>query len=400
MWDSKFKQALPILEKIESAGYQAFFVGGSVRNCILAISITDVDIATSASPAVIQELFPKVIPVGIEHGTVIVRQDRQSFEVTTFRSEGSYSDKRHPDQVTFITDIDMDLSRRDFTMNALAMDRHGDIRDPFDGQTDIHNKKIRTVGNPTDRFMEDPLRMMRAFRFVSQLGFTIEADTLMAVKSSIDWIDSLAVERLAKELEKLFAGGYYMEAIGLCSEVNLWGYLPVFNEIADVSAILGNISAPFNRLYEVFTYIKLTHPAISIKDMIKKWKQSNQTYHATSQLVEAMDVYKKAGLTNWLVYQLPSERYDSFIRLVKVLLAEQISIHQLNQVETSLPIKNRQMIDFSGNDLIHIYPNRSKGPWLQTYLNEIEYAIVANELANNYTEIKEWVMKWHPPEIE
>ncbi|MFB1049331.1 CCA tRNA nucleotidyltransferase [Paraliobacillus sp. JSM ZJ581] len=398
MWDSKFKEALPILERIESFGYQAFFVGGAVRNQLLAIPITDVDIATSAPPTAIQEIFPKVIPVGIEHGTVIVRHNHESFEVTTFRLEGTYSDKRHPDRVTFIADLDLDLSRRDFTMNALAMDRLGSVYDPFNGQNDIRNKMIRTVGNPNDRFMEDPLRIIRAFRFVSQLGFFIEEETLSAVLSSIEWIDSLAVERLANELEKLFRGDYCRVAIRLCSELNLWRRLPVFNKIDDVSSLLANINSPLVGLYEVFAYIKLNNPAVQIKEIVREWKQSNHTFHTTKQLVESVELYMKSGLTPWLVYQLPSELYHSFIRLVEVTLGEQINENQLQQTEKELPIKNKKMIDFSGHDLIKLYPNRVKGPWVQRYLNEIESAIVTKKLTNNYIEIKEWVHTCHPPE--
>lgn len=398
MLDPKFEAALPILEKIETAGYLAFFVGGSVRNHILNIPITDVDIATSAQPSTIQEIFPKVIPVGIEHGTVIVRHNHESFEVTTFRSEGSYSDNRHPDQVTFITDLNLDLSRRDFTMNAIAMDRSGDLFDPFDGKIDIRNKKIRTVGNPNDRFMEDALRIIRAFRFVSQLGFSIEQETLAAMRTSMKSIDTLAVERLANEIEKLFKGDYVTEAIFLCSKLNLWRHLPVFNKIDDVSSLLSNIHTPLNGLHEVFSYINIKVPVIEIKDIVKAWKQSNQTFHATKHLVDSVELFTTSGLTPWLIYQLPDELYDSFIRLVQITSGEQLNDKQLQQIEKELPIKNKKMIAFSGHDLIKLYPDRVKGPWLKTYLDEIEYAIVTKKLANNANDIKEWVQTCHPPE--
>ncbi|WP_182199396.1 CCA tRNA nucleotidyltransferase [Paraliobacillus salinarum] len=398
MLDSKFEAALPILEKIETAGYQAFFVGGSVRNHILNIPITDVDIATSAQPSAIQEIFPKVIPVGIEHGTVIVRHNHESFEVTTFRSEGSYSDNRHPDQVIFITDLNLDLSRRDFTMNAIAMDRSGDLFDPFNGKNDIRNKKIRTVGNPNDRFMEDALRIIRAFRFVSQLGFSIERDTLAAMGTSMELIETLAVERLANEIEKLFKGDYLTDAIFLCSKLNLWSNLPVFSKIDDVSSLLLNVHTPLNGLHEVFAYINIKIPAIEIKDIVKEWKQSNQTFHATKHLVESVELFTTYGLTPWLIYQLPDELYDSFIRLVKIDSGEEINKNQLQKMAKELPIQNKKMIAFSGNDLIKIYPDRLKGPWLKEYLDEIEYAIVTKKLTNNYNDIKEWVQTCHPPE--
>src|SRR5690625_1954927 len=145
MLPQSFKKAKPIIDQIEKHGYKAYFVGGCVRDYLLKHDIGDIDIATSASPEDIIRLFSTVIPVGIEHGTVIVRHDHESYEVTTFRVDGTYSDHRHPDSVKFIDQIDYDLQRRDFTINAIAMDKNGQILDLFDGQKDISQKIIRTV---------------------------------------------------------------------------------------------------------------------------------------------------------------------------------------------------------------------------------------------------------------
>src|SRR5699024_675608 len=161
---NQLKNAIPILRTIESYGHEAYFVGGCVRDVIRKQTIKDIDIATSALPEEIQVIFSKVIPVGIDHGTVIVRYQGNSYEVTTFRDEGEYSDKRHPDEVTFIRDLKQDLARRDFTMNALAMDKDGNIIDPYGGKEDIEDNMIRTVGNARHRFNEDALRMLRAIR--------------------------------------------------------------------------------------------------------------------------------------------------------------------------------------------------------------------------------------------
>lgn len=179
-----FREALAIIEKIEEAGHQAFFVGGCVRDFLLKRPIGDVDITTSAKPFEVQAIFDEVIPVGIQHGTVIIRHRGISYEVTTFRLEGEYSDQRHPDSVQFIDKIDEDLARRDFTINALAMDKHGHIIDLFQGREDIEKALIRAVGNGHDRFQEDPLRILRAIRFSSQLGFQIEENTLKAIMAT------------------------------------------------------------------------------------------------------------------------------------------------------------------------------------------------------------------------
>src|SRR5690625_2709763 len=150
MLPQPFKKAKPIIRKIEQHGCKAYFVGGCVRDYLLQREIGDIDIATSASPEEIKQIFTKVIPVGIEHGTVIVRHDHQSYEVTTFRIAANYADQRHPDSVTFIDRIDEYLRRRDFTINALAMDGNGYILDLFEGQKDLRDKLIRTVGNAAD----------------------------------------------------------------------------------------------------------------------------------------------------------------------------------------------------------------------------------------------------------
>lgn len=398
MFDERFAAAVPILDTIESRGYQAYFVGGSVRNYILQLPIHDLDIATSAPPTVIQSLFQHVIPVGIEHGTVIVRYQHQSYEVTTFRTESGYSDKRHPDQVVFVDDLQVDLSRRDFTMNALAMDKSGTMYDPFDGKKDIYNQRIRTVGDPHERFSEDPLRMMRALRFSSQLGFTIETNTMDAIASSIEWLESLAVERLAIELEKLFAGSHFKQAIRLASKVKLWSHLPVFCHNSMISNKLTKLTRPLPHLYELFAYLVLINQVQDIKWLVKKWKQSNQTYLTAAHLVTMIQLYQQDGLNKWLVYQLKPTLYSSFIRLIHILFEKEIGFDQIKSIKSNLIIQNRKEIAFNGSNLIALYPDRNKGQWISSYLQELEYAIVTNQLENNYQVIKEWFIQWHPPE--
>ena len=152
LFDHQFKQALPIIDKIEEAGFEAYFVGGSVRDTLLNKPINDVDIATSAKPNEIKEIFPKTIDVGIEHGTVMVLWKDASYEITTFRTESTYQDFRRPDTVEFVRSLKEDLKRRDFTINALAMDRDGKIIDYFNGQKDLENNLIKAVGIPEERF--------------------------------------------------------------------------------------------------------------------------------------------------------------------------------------------------------------------------------------------------------
>lgn len=190
----------------KNAGYEAYLVGGAVRDVILKKEASDWDLATNAHPEDVKRLFKKVIPTGIAHGTVTVLFMNKEIEVTTYRADQGYSDGRHPDKITYAKTIEDDLSRRDFTMNAIAANlNNGKLVDPFKGKKDIKKKIIRTVGNPKDRFLEDGLRPIRALRFASQLSFCIEKDTYKAIfeKEIKDKIKSISIERFRDEFEKI-----------------------------------------------------------------------------------------------------------------------------------------------------------------------------------------------------
>lgn len=199
-----------ILQKMnnifEKNGFKAYLVGGAVRDMFMNKEASDWDVATDATPEQVISAFKKVIPTGIAHGTVTVHFMGEEIEVTTFRIEQGYSDGRHPDKVSYASDIEEDLSRRDFTMNAIAVSlKDGSIVDPFDGKTDIKNKVIRSVGNPLERFNEDGLRPIRAIRFASQLGFEIETNTLQAISNEkvLQKTSTISIERFRDELVKL-----------------------------------------------------------------------------------------------------------------------------------------------------------------------------------------------------
>ena len=197
------KYVRSILRTLKIHGYPSCIVGGCVRDLILGTEPNDWDIATAARPEEVMELFPDSIPTGIKHGTVTVRSDSRFVEVTTFRSDGEYADHRHPDTVSFVGDLNTDLSRRDFTMNAIAVTSDGDIIDPYKGVEDISAGIIRCVGIPEKRFDEDALRMLRAFRFSARLGFEIEPETLRAIEENAELTARLSSERVRDEIEKM-----------------------------------------------------------------------------------------------------------------------------------------------------------------------------------------------------
>ncbi len=191
-----------IINDLQNENFEAYIVGGCVRDNILGIEPKDWDIATNAKPEQIKKIFAKTVDTGLAHGTVTVILNKKHFEVTTYRIDGEYKDCRRPENVFFTDDLLQDLSRRDFTMNAIAFNQK--YIDPFNGLQDIKNKLIRCVGNPSERFREDALRMMRAIRFANQLNFDLESKTFVALKKNVELIKFVSIERVRDELVKLF----------------------------------------------------------------------------------------------------------------------------------------------------------------------------------------------------
>ncbi|MGO8692400.1 MAG: CCA tRNA nucleotidyltransferase [Rectinemataceae bacterium] len=211
---------------VAEAGKACFLVGGAVRDYLIGREVSDFDLATDALPQEIMKLFRRVVPTGVKHGTVTVLYKGLSVEVTTFRSESEYSDGRHPDSVAFASTIEEDLSRRDFTMNAMAYDLRGrKLLDPHGGRLDLKRRSIRAVGDPLERFREDGLRPLRAVRFAAQLDFDIEEDTLAAIPRALDRLRLVSAERVRDEFQKSLLAGRpsralrLMETSGLLEEL-------------------------------------------------------------------------------------------------------------------------------------------------------------------------------------
>lgn len=195
-----------VLNTLTKNGYEAYIVGGCVRDFCLGLNPADYDVTTSAKPEDVINLFKNTVPTGLKHGTVTVLIQNQPIEVTTFRTEGHYTDSRHPENVEFVTDIKEDLSRRDFTVNALAYNENSGIVDLFGGVGDLNNKILKAVGNPKERFEEDALRILRLFRFASQLDFKIEENTLNSALELQSGLEKISRERIFSELIKAVAG--------------------------------------------------------------------------------------------------------------------------------------------------------------------------------------------------
>lgn len=209
----KIRIAIPgkaqyIIDTLTNAGYEAYVVGGCVRDSILGREPQDWDITTSAKPEQVKALFPRTVDTGLQHGTVTVMRDKEGFEVTTYRIDGKYEDSRHPREVIFTPDLEEDLKRRDFTINAMAYNERSGLVDLFGGMEDIRRKIVRCVGDPLERFGEDALRILRAIRFSAQLGYDIDEKTKEGIRKLAPSLQKISAERIQTELVKLITSAH------------------------------------------------------------------------------------------------------------------------------------------------------------------------------------------------
>lgn len=287
---TKVKQ---IISRLEKADFEAYAVGGCVRDSILGRSPEDWDITTSAKPEEVKRLFSTTIDTGLQHGTVTVVIEKEGFEVTTFRLDGDYTDGRHPDRVAFTSSLTEDLRRRDFTINAMAYSEKRGLIDEFDGERDLEDGVIRAVGDACERFSEDALRMLRAIRFAGQLNFKIADETFDAIKELSPNIAKVSVERIAKELEKLLLSGN-PEYIALVYETGIFSVIApevaMLFENGEISASIKALSkASFpekKELYQIRLAIFLEGlGADKAAKLLKRLKLDNDTINTVKKLL-------------------------------------------------------------------------------------------------------------------
>lgn len=402
---AKFTAALPVLEIIHDHGHEAYFVGGCIRDTLLALPIHDIDIATSAFPVEIQAIFPKHFDVGLEHGTVMVWYEGATYEVTTFRTESEYQDYRRPLTVEFVQSLAEDLKRRDFTMNALAMTSAGEIIDYFGGQADIENKCIRAVGCPKERFSEDALRMMRAVRFASQLDFQVEQKTMAALTDSAPLLKKIAVERILVEMNKLWSGVNWQRGIALLLASNLVNFCPALSDFSPSLKQMGqqldaDIKLPNSNfawavlLY--FDYKSQTNPAqsaqtLKVSSFTKAWKMSNADAAEIQAITEALIFRAENNFwTNWQLYQWG----EALCLQIEHFIANQQQHHsgfgvlfsaanpaRVNQIWANLPIYSLKELAIDGKVIIAEFAPQDKRLIGQA-LKFCETQVVTGQVAN------------------
>ncbi|EIT86615.1 tRNA CCA-pyrophosphorylase [Fictibacillus macauensis ZFHKF-1] len=386
--------AIEVMMALEEAGYEAYMVGGCVRDEVLQKEVADYDLATSALPDAVRALFLQTIPVGLAHGTVIVRHRKQSYEVTTFRQEGPYLDQRRPSSVTFIATLEEDLSRRDFTMNAMAKDRHGKLYDFFGGKQDIADKIITTVGSPEARFEEDPLRMMRALRFSAVLGFTICEETQHALCAKKALLKRVSTERLAQEFIKLLGGQSAGEALRWLFTKDLVHDLPMGHMLQprdDAFAIQWHEAETLQEQWALFLYEMGVTDATSF---LKAWKQPNQVVKTVSKWLAFLHS-GEALQTSSVLYQLGTGGAHACWRLQNIVRGRRSKerITELQEAIGALPIQSRQDLCLNGTD-VAAWVEKEPGPWLHSLLTQIEEEVLAGRLVNERDRVKTWVKQW------
>lgn len=387
-----FEEASYVLEKIEENGYKAYFVGGCVRDYCLNRPIKDIDIASSAKPEAIQKIFPKTIPVGIEHGTVIVRHNHVSYEVTTFRKEDKYEDYRRPSKVWFVSELEEDLSRRDFTCNAMAMDRNFKLIDPFQGREDLKKHQIRTVGDPDKRFSEDPLRLMRAFRFKSVYSMAIETNTEAAIIAHAALLKKISTERITAEFIKLLAGEQAGDALARMKSCGIFPYLPYPLEEKNKGTFLSfnwnTLKSEEQRWAAVIVLSKVE----DAREFLKKWKLPNR------DIQSVLDILSAFHIEHWTRMDLYRSGLNTALSglLLKCLVYSESYREQalnLKQLAAGIPIASREDIPLNGEEVLRI-KQAAPGVWVGQLFKEMEEAIVEGTLSLSEQEINDWVRRW------
>lgn len=390
MMKNRWPTAYQVIETLEHAGFEAYVVGGAVRDFIRSVDANDVDITTNATPIDVKRLFSRTFDVGIEHGTVIVvLQD--SIEVTTFRSEATYSDFRRPDQVTFVSSLREDLERRDFTMNAMALTKEDELIDYFDGKRDIANYLIRAVGEPNERFGEDALRMLRAVRFSAQLGYTLHEETMEAIQALHHLIGHVSIERVKVEIEKIWASKHVAKGLELF----------VSSKLAD------NFSGDWSRSiskWKEFTnfglsangwaFFALIQQPPNINTLLNHYKCSNAEKNHVKQIVLAVEKLEKGYWSNDDFYQFSEEVLIAASCYSAVIneISSSYSVEKIIQLKKAIPISSSRQIVVNGNDLME-WSGQKRGPWLKELIHKLTSAIVNREIQNDRLQIKEWFLR-------
>ena len=376
-FNNKFKDAINILKTFNKNGFEAYFVGGCVRDFLLDKDFSDIDITTNALPEQVKNIFPKSIDTGIQHGTVTILVNGESYEVTTFRTEDEYVNHRIPEKVEFVSDLKEDLDRRDFTINAMALDYKGKLFDFHNGKADLKNKIIKTVNDPNERFFEDALRMLRAFRFSSRLGFDIDSNTLVAIKRNAKLIEYVSIERIVNEFRKLLEGKGNINSMQLMLDSTLNSYIPFLKDIEVIEDF-----SEYTFCQSLYILSKMNN--ISFDDL-KSLKLSNKEIKLVKEYDKIRNDFKNNKPLELILYKYNIEDVRFICSYFKYEDESEIE-------KIKLPITSFNDIDIESEEII-AFINRKPGPWIKEIIVLLEYEILLNGLVNNKKNILDFLTK-------
>jgi tRNA nucleotidyltransferase/poly(A) polymerase len=372
--------AIEVCRTLNQHNYQAYIVGGCVRDLILGHIPKDWDITTDASPEKVLKLFPKTIPTGLQHGTVTVCMDEgveNHFEVTTFRIEGEYKDGRRPEEVFFVMNVEQDLSRRDLTINAIAYDplSHRMV-DPYDGYTDLQNGLIRAVGKPTVRFQEDGLRIMRVARFAARFGYTIDQATFQGMKDSLETLKKVSKERIQDELCKILMTGQASYGLQLLQKS---GALDIACPLLArrVLPLLPHQDRCMGELETRLAFLYNKLPVPQVKEELLNLKFSNREIKKTLFLLELGERFSifqdKNTISSYksfmavLKNHAPDPWEQTLQQFIGLSAAQEIPIKLLDAYQTEIVFSKREM-QINGDDLLNA--GMVAGPRIKKALDE------------------------------
>lgn len=377
------KNANMIMEKLNRNGFESYVVGGAVRDMVMGLSPNDIDITTSATPEDVIRLFPRTFPSGIAFGTVTIIMNDEEFEVTTFRTDGEYLDGRRPETVAFGKSIEEDLSRRDFTINAMAMDIDSKITDPFGGLCDLEKEVIRCVGNSEKRFSEDALRMIRAIRFASRYGFAIEENTFNSIKKFAHTIEKVSLERINQEFTKILLSKNPELGISLLHETGLFDFIFPNISFNDIKGNIKNMNkVPANlelRLTTMFLGVNLE----IIGKTLKTLKFTNNTIKNVVALVKG---YAELNISNNILKVMNivgKENIFAFLEIVKAIdeeKFEELNIKANEAIKSNYPTTLKDLA-IDGKDLM--MAGVKQGKEVGMILNLLLDFVLENPESNN-----------------
>lgn len=414
--------ALPILNRLREHHFEAVFVGGAVRDSFLGLPIKDVDIATSARPEQVLELFEHCIPTGLQHGTITVINEGIAYEVTTFREESAYEAHRKPESVHYITELDGDLLRRDFTMNAMALAENGELYDPYGGLKDLQSKKLRSVGDPDARFQEDALRMLRAVRFIGVYRLTPAYRTWRAISRHRHLLKFIAMERVQVELDKMLAGAVPQRALHFAAASGLLFHMKEpFLEETELSLKEAGRSATttlqFSRLHTLEA-IDLRWAALAVglqlsveatQQALQVLRFSNSRSKSISSIVtihkEMMILSKQEGEreihAGWvnIVIRFGKQPAGDWLEVLRTLQAPQnlsITIDLISRLTdwlAAITVSALKQLRISGRVLTK-HLQREAGPWVSEYLNRLLLLVAVGALENDEQILLQHALQW------